>query len=385
MALRDAPPSLLDRAFDDALATIRRTAARTGEKRPCIGQPDLRYAGCAGDTWVEGFWPGQLWLAYAETRDPILLHAARQHRPYFVQRLARPETHDHDLGFLYSLSMVADYKLTGDREAQCAGLRAAKSLAGRFNQAGKYIRAWNEQPHDPPLFRLQKRGKMIIDCMENVALLFWAAQECGNRSFWDTAVAHSLTAARLFVRDDGSSYHTYDFDPVSGRPLGGSTHQGYSDESCWSRGQAWGIHGFAQTYAYTRMPVFRDTAQRLADYALAHLPADGVPLWDYCLPPHAPQYRDSSAAAVTAAGLLLLADQLVDEPSRADRYRTTAHEVLSTLATRYSTRDLRQAEGLLLHGAGHVAAGATDTMLPYGDYFYLEALLRARGRTTFFW
>jgi unsaturated chondroitin disaccharide hydrolase len=350
-----------------------------------MGRPDLTYTRCGDGDWVDGFWSGQLWLAYAETGEALFFDAARAQRVYFADRLNRPASHDHDLGFLYSLSAVADYKLTRDEAARRMGLLAAESLATRFNPHGQFIRAWNDWAIDTPASRIRKRGKMIIDGMMNLGLLFWAAQESGRTRYADIAIAHATTSAHYLVRADGSSYHSFDFDPVSGRPLGGATVQGYADESCWSRGQAWGVHGFAQTYAYTGIPVFRETAQRLADYIIAHLPADCIPPWDYQLPTDAPHYRDSSAAAITAAGLFLLADVLADAPAQAAAYRTAANAMLRQLADAYSTAAHPQAEGLLLHGAGFVKKGHADTMLPYGDYFYVEALLRAQGRTAFFW
>jgi unsaturated chondroitin disaccharide hydrolase len=371
----------LAQALERAWQTIRRTIPRMGGDRPEIGLPDLTYARSTRHFWVEGFWSGQLWLAYAATGDTLFRTAARQQRPYFAERLGLPATHDHDLGFLYTLSAVADYKLTGDATARQMGLAAAEALAARFNAAGQFIRAWNDWAHDP----LNNSGRIIIDCLENLALLFWAAEESGLAHFRAVAIAHAHTSARQLLRADGSSYHTYVFDPQSGAPLRGETHQGYADESCWSRGQAWGIHGFANAYAYTGIQLFREAAQRLADYALTQLPPDAVPYWDYRLPADAPPHRDSSAAAISAAGLLLLADTLGDDQPRAERYRRSALAILSSLIAGYTTADVPQAEGLLKHGAAHVGRGLTDTMLPYGDYFYVEALLRALGRREFFW
>ncbi len=369
----------IDEALQHTWGVIRRTIPQMGTDRPLIGRPDLTYQRCGSDFWVEGFWSGQLWLAYAATQDPVFLEAARAQRPYFVARLDRPQSHDHDLGFLYSLSLVADFTLTGDQDARWGALRAAKALAGRYNPNGRFIRAWNDWGSQS-----NNRGRIIIDCMENLGLLFWAAAQLDEPRYYDIALAHARTTADHIVRADGSTYHSFHFDPDTGVPLRGETVQGYANNSCWSRGQAWGIHGFAQTYSYTREPRFREVAARLADYALARLPDDRVPFWDYLLPAHEPHYRDSSAAAIMAAGLFLLADQL-DDIVRAAFYRDAARAMLDGLIAGYTTFDHAHAEGLLLHGASHVAQGYVDNMLPYGDYFFVEALLRAQGFRTFFW
>ena len=372
-------------ALDAAYASIRRTIPKMGTDRPSIGEAGgLTYIRCGDSDWVDSFWCGQLWLTWDETKDEAFFAAARAQRPYFAARLDRPASHNHDLGFLYSLTTVADYLLTGDQEARALSLRAADALAGRFNRAGNFIQAWNAPAGSTPEEVRRRKGKIIIDCMMNLGLLFWAARESGRDELAAIAIAHADTTTRYIIRPDGSTYHTYDFDPDTGAALGGFTAQGFADESCWSRGHAWAIHGYTQTYRHTGEARFLATARELADWALAHLPVDGVPLWDYRLPPDAPQYRDSSAAAIEAAGLLLLAQTLGDDPAAA-RYRASAERLLTALIADYTTFVQPEAEGLLLHGASHVARGRADTMLPYGDYFFVEALLRARGRDRFFW
>lgn len=366
-------------ALTQAFDIIRRTIPRMGTDRPAIGRDDLTYERCHDSHWVDGFWSGQLWLAYDETRDPVFLEAACAQCPYFIERLDRPQSHDHDLGFLYSLSLVAAYKLTGDEDARRGALRAAGCLAERYNARGRFIRAWNSWTNND-----HNQGRMIIDCMENLGLLFWAAQQAGPPGYRDIAIAHANTTIATIVRPDGSTYHSFVFDPDTGQPLRGETVQGFADESCWSRGQSWGIHGFAMAYQYTGDERFLATALRLADYALAHLPDDGVPYWDYLLPDGAPRYRDSSAGAIMAAGLFLLADVLDDEV-KAARYRAAARAMLDALLAGYTTFGHPGAEGLLTQGASHVEKGYANNMLPYGDYFLIEALLRARGRKAFFW
>lgn len=371
-------------ALDDAYATIRRTIPKMGTDRPQIGLPGLTYARCGPSDWVDSFWSGQLWLAYEQTGDTAFFAAARAQQPYFVERLTRPESHTHDLGFLYTLSVVADYKITGDRDARALGIAAAEALAKRYNAAGRFIPAWNPWPTDTPEQAARKAGKIIIDCMENLALLYWAANETGEARYAEIATAHAETSTRYLIRPDASTYHTFDFDPATGAPIGGFTHQGFADESCWCRGQAWAIHGFTYVYRYTNDLRFQETACRLADYAIAHLPADMVPFWDFLLTADAPHYRDSSAGAIMAAGLLALAETLGDRLG-AERYRHTAHAMLTALIAGYTTVGEPEAEGLLLHGASNVNTGKSDAMLPYGDYFFIEALLRALGKTHGYW
>jgi unsaturated chondroitin disaccharide hydrolase len=379
------PLAALAQALDAALRSVRARLEPLGVSPPHPYRPVAAYpcASCGGaHSWVDSFWSGQLWLAYAHTGAEEFRAAAQALLPYFARRIACP--HDHDLGFLYSLSAVASYRLTGDVAARELGLRAAELLARRFRPAGGFILAWNDWPDAPEEVQRRVRGRMIIDTLQNLALLFWAAQQSGREELRQVALAHADTARRYLVRPDGSSYHAYDFDPQTGRPLGGVTVQGYADESCWSRGQAWGIHGFAQTYRYTGEARFLTAARSLADYALARLPDDGVPFWDYSLPPGELPYRDSSAAAIMAAGLLLICEGLGEQAGAdRERYRAAAERVLGALASGY--RSAADDQPLLLQGAGFVRHGDYEMALPYGDYYYVEALMRALGRHDFFW
>ena len=63
---------------------------------------------------------------------------------------------------------------------------------------------------------------------------------------------HLATTVKYILREDGSSFHRYIFDYDTGKPLYGATAQGTSDDSCWARGQAWGIDGFALNYKDTK-------------------------------------------------------------------------------------------------------------------------------------
>lgn len=369
-------------ALDEALAAVRRNAERLGDARPKIGRQDLTYQPCGVRDWVDGFWPGQLWLAYQRTGDSAFRATAERHRAYFAERITRPADCNHDLGFLYSLSAVADFKLTGNDESRAIALRAADLLASRFRPQGQFIQAWNPSAHRFP-DGFPAEGRMIIDCMVNLGLLVWATRETGDARYADIAAKHAETARAHLIRPDSSTFHSFNFDPVSGEPIAGTTVQGFADASCWSRGQAWGIHGFALTYSYTRERRFLDAAVRLAEYVAERVPDGRVPPWDYRLPHGAPDPVDSSAGAITAAGLLLLADQC--DPGEAERWRALASSMLTVLTEECALFDNPDAQGLLAHGASFVAEGLSDNMLPYGDYFYLEALMREQGETEFFW
>ncbi len=374
-----------EQALDQVVAKVGALIPKFGLRNPRIGAPgSLQYQFCIPDEWVASFWTGQLWLAHSLTGVSSFKNSARMRRGYFQTVLEHPEWHDHDLGFLFSLSCVADYRLTGNRHARKMALRAADFLAARWRQPMGFVMCWNPMLRDGPEFGARKTGTLNIDSMQAMALLFWAAKETGQQSFTDIAHMHLETSRTHLIRDDFSSYHAFEFDPRTGAPLGGFTHQGLSDESCWSRGQSWAIHGFAQAYLYCGVEIYRDTAAGMADYVASKLGDDGVPLWDYDLPSDKHPYRDSSAGAITAAGLYALA-QCFGAGPQAETYTALADKMLLGLVKNCDIAGNPEAEGLLKDGAAFVDLGRADNMLPYGDYYYMEALMRAVGHTEFFW
>jgi unsaturated chondroitin disaccharide hydrolase len=314
--------------------------------------------------WVGGFWPGMLWLAWLDTGDDEFRRLAEQAAERLTPRL--DDTSTHDLGFLFYPSWVTAWRLTGDERWRDGAIRAAGSMSTRYNAAGRYIRAWGE------LGTPDRDGRAIIDTMMNLDLLLWAGRETGDSRYTDLAVAHAETTAARFVRADGSTCHTFDFDPVTGAAIGQGTHQGYSETSCWSRGQSWAVYGFTTTYRRTGRSDFLATARTVADYFMAHLPDDGVPFWDFTSPyvPH--DVRDSSAGAVAACGLLDLAAATGHQP-----YADAATRILRGLVDTCLTVKSCRAEAILARAtSGRPQERGIEVSLPYGDYYFMEALLR---------
>ena len=364
-----------------ALRTIDANLAEFGDRYPgdttvrgsdrlrpaALGLPEGSNLG-----WTTSFWPGMLWLAYDLTDDARYRDAAASHVRSFVERVERRiDLSTHDLGFLYTLGCVTAWRRTGDEAARRAALAAADHLLARVLEPAGIIQAWGDL-HDP-----RQRGRTIIDSLMNTPLLFWAGETSGDERYREAARRHAVQLRDNILRPDGTTFHTFYWDPASGRPLRGETEQGNSDDSCWARGQAWGVYGFALNHRYTGDATLLAAAQRCADYFLAHLPADRVAYWDLEFADGSGQERDSSAAAIAAAGLIELADQLPDG-ARREGYRSAASEILSSLINGYSTADEPGSNALLLHGVYDKPKDVgVDEGTLWGDYFYLEALTRA--------
>ena len=367
-------------AISAALATVRRNIAAFGDQYPddttLAGRYPLRVptdgiAEGGNWGWTTSFWPGMFWLAWELTGEDVFLDAARRHAADFVRRVQVGDDLDtHDLGFLYTLSCVSAWRLSGDTEARQAALAAADHLMGRFLEPAGIIQAWGDLA-DPA-----QAGRTIIDSLMNTPLLTWAAQQTGEQRYADAVRRHSAALREHILREDDSTFHTFYWDVTSGEPLRGATEQGAGDKSCWARGQAWGIYGFALNHRATGDSALLEASRRCADYFLAHLPADRVPYWDLVYADGSGAPRDSSAAAIAVCGLDELAG-LIDDPLAADRYRTAAGAILASLVDAYAPADPADSDALLLHGVYDLPKDrGVDEGNLWGDYFYLEALAR---------
>jgi unsaturated chondroitin disaccharide hydrolase len=247
--------------------------------------------------WTSSFLTGMALIAWRETEDEFFLQQLQRLAPAYRDKAFNAEFHSHhDMGFLYSLYSVALYKLTGDKQHREVGLAAAEALARRFNSKGNFIRAWGRLGTD------EFANMAIIDCMMNLPLLFWAAQESGDEKFRDLAVHSADTTLKCFIRADDSVYHAFRFDLKTGQPVGGDNYCGRDVETHWARGTGWAIYGFAIAHRYTGDKKYLDASLRLARKFNRELDGDPLPVWDFKLPAGEPPLRDTSAAAVVICG-----------------------------------------------------------------------------------
>jgi len=368
------------KAIEDAMGKIRANFERHGDAFPHITEHE-RYLWEENNDWIDGFYTGLLWLSYEYSGNTFFREAAESHYASFRERLDRRVSIDHhDIGFLYSLSAYAQWRVTGDEKARQLALDAADWLLGRWRPAYGAIQAWGLEG-DP-----DNGGRIIIDCLLNLPLLYWAAEQTGDRRYYDVAYAHARKSLRFLVRGDGSSYHTFYFDQETGGAIRGGTHQGYQDGSTWTRGQAWGVYGFALSYRYTKNEEFLAASKRLARYFIEHLPDDSVAYWDFDVPIEPGTPRDSSASAIVACGLLELLELIgEDDPDRAI-FAEALERSMRSLVERYATIGTPDAEGLLRHGSYHVRGDrAPDDFMIWGDYYYLEALVRLEKGIKGYW
>ena len=321
--------------------------------------------------WNTGFWTGILWHSYELTGEEKYKDAALAHIASFYERIDRKiGVNHHDMGFLYVPSCVAAWKLTGNTMARDAALKAADHLITRYHEKSGFIQAWGKVD-DPNSYRL------IVDCLMNIPLLYWASDVTGDSKYRDIAYTHFKTTVSVCYREDGSTYHTYYFDPETGKPKKGVTAQGAGDESTWSRGQAWGMYGPLLTYIYEPDEMALEVFKATANYYLNYLPEDYIAYWDLSFTDGDSEPRDSSSAAIALCSMLEAIKHLdADDPLR-ETYLNAAKHIMNSLIDNYLTKDIPAANGLLLHGTySKPGNNGIDESNIWGDYFYMEALHR---------
>lgn len=325
--------------------------------------------------WTNGFWGGIMWQLYHATNLPLYKNIALGVEKKLDRNLMMTGGLDHDNGFKWLPTAVANYRLTKDEASKNRGLLAVNNLAGRFNLAGSFIRAWND-PGDG-----NTAGWAIIDCMMNLPLLYWASEELNDARFTHIAKAHANTASKYFVRKDGSVNHIVEFNPTTGAFIKTYGGQGYAEGSTWSRGQAWALYGFTLSYLHTKDSLYLETAQKVADYYIHHIPESGLIPVDFAQPADC-TLEDSTAAAIAACGLLEL-EKFVND-SLKDTYHNSALKLLHTLAENRCNWDLHT-DYLLekctaaFHDAQH------EFSIIYGDYYFIEAIFKLTGEELFIW
>ena len=373
---REEVTAAMDRVADQ----VRCNMEYFGTRFPSSATRNQTYGVIDNIEWTDGFWTGLLWLCYEDTGDDALKNLALKNVDSFLNRVEkRIELDHHDLGFLYSLSCVAGYKLTGSAEGRKAGLLAADKLMERFQEKGGFIQAWGE-------LGARDNYRLIIDCLLNIPLLHWAFLETGNPVYRNAAVRHYEAACNNVIRDDASAYHTFYFDPGTGEPLKGVTRQGYSDDSAWARGQAWGIYGIPLNYRYVKDDSAFNLFQGMTNYFLNRLPEDQVCYWDLIFTDGSNQSRDSSAAAIGVCGIHEMLKYLPEVESDKNTYRHAMHCILRSLMERYTAPEIKPGNPVLLHGvySWHSGKGVDEGNI-WGDYYYMEALMRFYKDWNLYW
>jgi len=359
--------------FDDAFRFAQQQVRKLIEAHPDFcpmytSNGRWKHEGPSWTHWCDGFLPGMMWIFHKRNGGSAATGKYWLEQAIRYTTSLEPRKHDrdvHDLGFLFMSTYYRWYQLSHDQKLRDTIIEACKTMSLRFKENGQYLRSFVGE------------DSIFIDIMMNVGIIFYAARETGDRRLRDIAQRHCLTTRRFLVRGDGSTAHEGIFDVETGEFLRQATQQGYRGDSCWSRGLAWSLYGFSNSYEYSRDPRYLETAEACADYYITHSNSDGIPPWDFNAPPESRKLLDTSSAAIAASGLLRLC-RLLHDPVKGHYYWSTAILILRTLCEKHLAKKDKKWEGILKGGVYHLHKElGVDESVMWGEYFFVEALEQA--------
>lgn len=318
--------------------------------------------------WCSGFFPGVLWYLYENDKNnEQVLKYAKEYTGRVEKEKNNKST--HDLGFMLYCSFGNGWRLTKDEAYKDVLLTGANALSSRYDSNIGLIRSWDFGKWQYPV---------IIDNMMNLEFLLWAAKESKDENFRKICIDHADKTMQNHYRDDYSCFHVVSYDTIQGSVEMKQNHQGYSDESSWARGQAWGLYGYTVMYRETQNKIYLEQAINIGDFMLNHpnMPKDYIPYWDFDAANIPNELRDASAAAIMASALIELS-QYVDK-ALAKKYLEVSETQIRTLASPAYTANLGENGNFILkHSVGSLAHKVeVDVPLTYTDYYYVEALVR---------
>ena len=374
----------IDATWEKVDKKLSRTAVKSREKIPytTVNGEHNDKVGKGITWWTNGFWGGMMWLMYEATGNEEYRKTAERSEELLDDALRQYKALHHDVGFMWHLTSGANYRLTGNEASAVRNFFAATSLFSRYNIDGDFIRAWNNSWGGA-----DTAGYSIIDCLMNIPLLYWASKEIGDDRFKKIAMRHMEMAMRDHIRPDGSVNHivNHEVDKVGVRNVLGG--QGYDETSCWSRGLAWAVYGSVLSYIHAGKEEYLEAAKRTADYFIEHCKKTNyLPVVDFTAP-ETPVYYDSTAGVCTACGLLEIAKYVSEEEAK--YYTEEAINILKACDEHFCNYE-EDEDALVLMGTErypHTDAGRRGLHIPiiYGDFFFVEALCKLKGREFLIW
>ncbi len=367
------PDKLLNKATNQLTKQLTFAIENERIPRTINAKGEIHWTGEVFD-WTEGFFIGSLWYLYEYTNDSKWKNGAENLQTKFNSH--KLLTNNHDLGFVFNTSYGNAYKVTKNDNYMQVMLTAANSLITRFNPKVGCIKSWDVDTG----WQSQRDWKfpVIIDNMMNLELLFKASMLSNDPKYREIAITHANTTQKNHFRENYSTYHVIDYDPITGEIRKKETAQGYSNESDWARGQAWGLYGYTVAYRYTKDKRYLDQAKKIADFILSETVKKNscIPYWDYDAPKIPDEPRDASAASITVSALIEL------DTYTSNSYLASINKILTDLSSnKYTSKIGENNYFILKHSVGSIPHNnEIDVPLNYSDYYYIEALMRYKSK-----
>lgn len=327
--------------------------------------------------WTNGFWGGMMWLMYKETGNEEFRITAERSELMLDNALKNFKCLHHDVGFMWHLTSGANYRITGNTDSLNRNLFAASTLFSRYNVDGGFIRAWNDD---------NAENWSIIDCLMNIPLLYWASEEVGDSRFAKIAMKHADMSLTQHIRHDGSVNHIVEHNPENPELFTVYRGQGYSETSCWTRGLAWAIYGMVLSFIHTKKQAYLDAAIKTSDYYIEKCEKyNFIPPIDFASP-KSPEYVDTTAGVCAACGLIELSKLCKDN---GEKYLSAAIKTLKNISEKYCDYTDSN-DSIVQMGSERYPHNPEDFKgihipIIYGDFFFVEAILKLKGSDFLIW
>ena len=369
----------IDSTWEKLLFKLSKTAIKSRDKLPYTTVNGVHDT-AKPEKWTSGFWGGLMWLMYKETGNEEFRKTAERSEEMLDSALSDYKVLDHDAGFIWHLTAGANYRITGNEKSRNRNFFAAMSLFSRYNVDGEFIRAWNTGTWGNAVVD----NWSIIDCMMNIPLLYWASSELNDDRFKRVGMKHADMACAQHIREDGSINHIVEHNREKCELVKVYAGQGYSETSCWSRGLAWAVYGTVLSYIHTGKKEYLEAAIKTADYYIEKCSGyDFIPPIDFDMPEE-PMYTDTTAGVCTACGLIEIA-----KVTKNKKYLEAAIKTLKNTEEKYCNYTdeedsiLQMGSELYPHSENHLRR--IHIPIIYGDFFFVEAILKLKGSDFLIW
>lgn len=363
----------IDKAIEKALDKLEKSIPNWTDSFARTNTVNYKYISGPNDNWECGMQTGTYWLAYELSGNPKFREVAEKHLLTYKERFEnKVGVGGHDVGFVFAPSCVAAYKITGNESMRQLALEVADYYYhNAYTKEGGFIlRGGARGRTEPP------RCRTMMDTLMNALFLFWAGQDSGREEYTEAALSQNKITEQYLIRENASSFHHYQFETETFKPLYGLTLQGLSNDSCWSRGHAWGVYAFPAAYSYTKAEFLPQLHKNITYYMLNHLPKDFIPYWDLDFT-EGEEPRDSSAGVIAVCGMKEMCKYLPDNAPQKAIFENASAQMLEAVIDRCTGDIGREYDGLICHVTHAKPQGlAIDECGIYGDYFYLESLMR---------
>ncbi|WMT50494.1 MAG: glycoside hydrolase family 88 protein [Ferroplasma sp.] len=278
----------------------------------------------------------------------------------------RSKDRDIFLGFIFYYSFARMYDMFGSEYDLNTALSAADTLISMFNPVAKLIPLGSECQVLGTDIQGDNIAAVDGSIIANI-LLYWAYDHTGRQDYLETAISNLDSTIKIFMRGNFSVIHMVKFDPDSGNILTKWNNLGYSNNTTWSRGQAWFLLALAYGYKYTENKKYIEIYRKALKFYIGRCRLTSLlPLYDLQAPEEPGTPVDASSLAILAKSYITMLELGLDDDG-------TLNSILDTIL---SIIDVTPSSFITHHVCfDYPHRFAIDSDMVFADYYILDFLI----------